>query len=204
VGWRKAAALPDAAFVTPDSAQAQRAAALVRELSPAFLVHHCERTYAFGVALGAALGKRYDRELLYLAAILHDLGLTEAHRGERPFELRGADAAYRFCVDQGMAAEHCERVHEAIALHTSLEAARGEPEVALLHLGAGMDVVGYRSEDLRRETVEAVVAGWPRLQFKRRFCELLSAEARLTPDSPLGVQWRLGFSKRVLNAPFAE
>jgi hypothetical protein len=136
--------------------------------------------------------------------MLHDLGLTEAHQGERPFELRGADAAHSFCVAQCLAPERCERVHEAIALHTSLQAARAEPEVALLHLGAGMDVVGYRSEDLRRDTVDAVVATRPRLQFKQRFCELLAVEARATPDSPLGVQWRLGFSRRVQKAPFSE
>jgi hypothetical protein len=197
-------AVDEALLTPPDSALATRAAALVRALSPPFLVHHCERTFAFGAAIGHALGRRVDRELLYVAAALHDLGLTDAHQGERPFELRGADAARAFCLDGGCPAARADLVHEAIALHTSVQAARREPEIALLHFGAGADVVGYRAEELAPETIAAVVARWPRLGFKRCIAELLAREARRTPGSPLGVQWRLGFGKRVARAPFAE
>lgn len=204
VGLRRPPPLDDALLAPPDSPLATRAAALARALSPPFLANHCERTFAFGAAIGHALGRRVDRELLYVAAALHDLGLTDAHQGERPFELRGADAARAFCVDNGGGAARADLVHEAIALHTSIAAARREPEIALLHFGAGADVIGYRLEDVAPETVAAIVARWPRLGFKRCIGGLLEREAARTPDSPLAVQWRLGFGKRVAGAPFAE
>lgn len=39
-------------------------------------VNHCLRTYAWGMILGAHDGLRPDAELLFVAALLHDLALT--------------------------------------------------------------------------------------------------------------------------------
>src|SRR6185369_1737065 len=45
-----------------------------RRLSPV-LLGHSYRTYAFGVALGELEGLDVDREVLFAAALLHDIGL---------------------------------------------------------------------------------------------------------------------------------
>ncbi len=189
----------------PDSALARRAELLVRELSPPYLHHHCLRTHAFAVAIAAHTDLRPDPELLYLACLLHDLGFTEPHLGgDDPFELRGARAAYDWCRQQGLAEGRAELVHEAIALHTSLSAARREPEIALVHFGAGVDVLGFRVEDVAPETVEKIVAEWPRLDFKRALVGDIEKEVAKNTDSPVVGQWKLGFGKRVAAAPFAE
>jgi HD domain-containing protein len=62
----------------PDSELAKKATELVTEVSPAFLVNHSFRTYLFGAALGLRDRMSFDIEVLYLAAIMHDLGLTGA------------------------------------------------------------------------------------------------------------------------------
>ncbi len=156
------------------------------------------------MALSEVLGHRPDRELLYIAAQLHDLGLTAQFDGEGPFELRGADAAYAWCREHDVPESKAELIHEAICLHTSLVAARREPEIALVHFGAGADVIGYHLEDIHPRTVEAILELWPRDGFKREVHALLGEQARKNPDSPAGAQWRLGFGKRILAAPFAQ
>ena len=67
---------------------------MARETSPPFLFNHSMRTYLFGALLGKDLA--FDHELLFLACILHDLGLTDRYAGEKPFEIEGAEAARKF------------------------------------------------------------------------------------------------------------
>lgn len=66
------------------------------------LYNHCMRTYAFGGALGDRYGFKYDRELFYLASILHDVGLTDHACRKHSFEHEGASrgafpSCPRFC-----------------------------------------------------------------------------------------------------------
>jgi HD superfamily phosphohydrolase YqeK len=64
----------------PDSALTRAAEALARRrLSPAVL-NHSYRTYAFGAALGELESLDVDRELLFAAALLHDIRPTTAAR----------------------------------------------------------------------------------------------------------------------------
>ena len=65
---------------------------LSRSASPHYLYNHAVRTYPFGALIGRATRLTFDEELLYLASILHDLGLTERFIGAKPFEIEGADA----------------------------------------------------------------------------------------------------------------
>ena len=103
-------------FSIPDSELAKKATQLVAEVSPKFLYHHCVRSYLFGEILGKREGIKFDRELLYLGAVLHDLGLTERFdRGEQRFEVDGADAARAFVLEHGLSNEKAEIVWDAIA-----------------------------------------------------------------------------------------
>jgi len=47
------------------------------------------RTYLFGALVGRSQKMDFDMELLYLACILHDIGLTTRFMRERPFEIEG-------------------------------------------------------------------------------------------------------------------
>ena len=77
----------------PDTRLAVEATKLVREVSSPALFNHVVRTYIFGEQLGRTLGMRYDTELVYLAAVMHDLGLTPPYMAAGRFEVDGADAA---------------------------------------------------------------------------------------------------------------
>jgi len=170
-------------FTLPDSELAQKATRLVAELSPPFLYHHCVRTYLFGDELGRREGFTYDRELLYLSAIMHDLGLTERFDGNQRFEVEGADAARSFLLEQGVTAEKTEIVWDAIALHSSIGiASRKRPEIALVHFGAGMDVFGLRAGDIPSEVVEKIIVAYPRLEFKNAMIQVLLGQIHRKPQ----------------------
>jgi len=50
--------------------------------------NHVARTFAFGEAVAERQRIAYDRELFYVAAMLHDLGLSRLARGAERFESR--------------------------------------------------------------------------------------------------------------------
>jgi hypothetical protein len=116
----------------------------------------------------------YDEELFFLGAILHDLGLTTEFRSAERFEVSGADAAAAFLEDQGVAPDRREIVWDAIALHTSVGiASRKRPEVALVHIGAGIDVLGIGLSSLPPTLVAKTIEMLPRHDFKSAFLATL-------------------------------
>jgi HD domain len=124
----------------PDSALAQKVTALVREASPEPLFNHCARTYVFGSKLGEARNLKFDPELFFFAAMMHDLGLTEKYMADARFEIDGADAAAKILRDQQYPEAKIDIAWQAIALHSTMEIPdRMLPEIALIHLGAFMD-----------------------------------------------------------------
>ena len=168
----------------PDSELCQRATALVAELSPPFLFNHCARSFLFGDAIGKRDGLRYDRELLYLSAVLHDLGLTDAYvDADQRFEVEGADRARAFLVEHGLPEVKADVVWDAIALNTSFGIAlRKGPEIALAHLGVSADFLGTRLADVSSATVAQIVREYPRPDFISSATNLLVRCARRKPQ----------------------
>ena len=116
--------------------------------------------------------------------MLHDLGLTAEFRSAERFEVAGADAAVAFLKDEGVAAERCEIVWDAIALHTSIGiAARKRPEIALVHIGAGVDVVGMGLDELPPTLVAQTIEALPRHDFKNAFFSTLVETLAQVPQS---------------------
>jgi HD superfamily phosphodiesterase len=132
-------------IVAPDSKLARNATALAEQSHSKALLNHVHRTWWFGEFLGTRRGMRYDRELLYIASLLHDLGLSERHIANKRFEVDGADAATEFLRTHDYPESKAKIVWDAIALHSSADIAeRREAEVALVHFGAFVDVMGVR------------------------------------------------------------
>ena len=170
----------------PDSRLAREASALVAEVSPDYLEGHCRRSHVFAALLGQELGIDYDEELLYLCTVLHDLGLTEQYATGERLEVAGARAAADFARTQGVPDEQVGVIWDAVALHASAGIADAKGgEVALSHFGIAVDVIGLRRELLSDEAFEAVVAAFPRHNFKKSFHELLIDHATRNPTAYL-------------------
>src|SRR5215472_11413269 len=153
----------------PDSAIAKAATDLSRAESPPYLFNHAARTYLFGSLIGKSLSLKFDSEALYLACILHDLGLTARFEGDLPFEIQGAEAAKHFLQEHGYPASQADIVWDGIAMHASLIGHYKQPEVRLVGEGAGADVVAPDPEQISKANVEEILAAFPRLRFKTAF-----------------------------------
>lgn len=166
----------------PDSAVCRAATQYAQRVSEPYLFHHVMRTYVFAELAGRTSERQYDPELLYLASVLHDLGLTDEAEARTRFEVEGADMAKRFLGEQGMAERDIELVWEAVALHsTPVIPQRMRPEIALCQLGAGIDGGAVPRAMLSRALVEEVLEQWPRLGFKGALRETLEKLYRRGP-----------------------
>jgi hypothetical protein len=101
----------------------------------------CGSHIPFGSLIGRALGQQFDDEVLYIACILHDLGLTERYQGKLPFEIQGAQAAKSFLIEHSYAADKAEMVWDGIAMHPSPIGSFKRMEIRLVGAGAGADVI---------------------------------------------------------------
>jgi hypothetical protein len=82
----------------PDGKIAREVTQLIRDTESDLLFYHSTRVYFWGALTGKRKGLMFDAELLYTAAMFHDLGLTQSYRGSQlRFEVDGANAAATFC-----------------------------------------------------------------------------------------------------------
>ena len=123
-------------------------------------------------------------ELLAVATILHDLGLTDRYTAENRFEVDGANAARSFLKGRGISTQQTQVVWDAIALHTTRSIAlHKEPEVAMTHSGITADVLGAGLDRIPQDKQGAILAEFPRLALKNGLKECLCNIARRKPES---------------------
>jgi len=174
-------------FSAPDSELARKASSLVERVHSKPILNHVHRTWWFAEFLGKTRGFKYDREAVYLAALLHDLGLTDEFAAEQRFEVDGADAASHFLVANGYAESKAELVWDAIALHSSAGiAVRKQPEIALVYMGAHVDVMGLGLEEITPSLVDDTLQLYPRIGMKAAFTAALAEVARKKPFTAIG------------------
>src|SRR6202035_1233888 len=77
-----------AGIKVPDTVLVRDAIDLSRSASERFLFNHVMRSWLFGVLLSESAERAPDAELLAVATILHDLGLTDRYTAENRFEVR--------------------------------------------------------------------------------------------------------------------
>ena len=132
--------------------------------------------YLFGAIRGRHRKLDVDHEVLYFGAIFHDLGLTAQHRSQNHrFEIDGANAARNFLRAHGVDEATAGVVWDAIALHTTPETPwHKRPEIALVTGGVEADVLGDGLEEIAPDDREAVLAVYPRIDFKRGIVEAFS------------------------------
>jgi hypothetical protein len=199
-----------------DSKIAKDAIEISRSVSAPYLFNHAMRTYLFGSLVGRAQRTAFDEEILFLACILHDLGLTDRFAGDLPFELQGAEAAKHFLEERAYPKDGIEMVWDGIAMHASAIGQFKRPEISLVGEGAGADVIGPDFSQIKKSDFEAVVQAFPRLKFKAAFVKTCADVVQKHPRGAtrsfmrdVGERYVPGFSPRnfcdlVARAPFEE
>jgi hypothetical protein len=172
----------------PDSALARDITDFVRDVEDDLLFNHSRRVFFFGALQGLRRGLQPDLELLYAAAMFHDIGLTERYRNSTVrFEVDGANAARDFLAAHGFDHADADTVWLGIALHTTPGVPEFlAPEVALLQAGVEVDVVGVGREHLVPQALAAVTAAHPRPQFKQRILAAFNDGMKHRPQTTFG------------------
>jgi hypothetical protein len=151
------------------------------------MLHHVHRTWWFAEAIGRKRGLAYDREVVYLASLMHDLGLTEAHMTDQRFEVDGANAARSMLRSERFAEDRAQTVWDAIALHSAIGIAEyKEPEIALVHMGAHLDVLGMFIDEVTPELIDDTLQLYPRVGFSAAFQAALAGSVRRNPIRAAG------------------
>jgi hypothetical protein len=172
----------------PDSALAREVTEFIRDAEDDLLFNHSRRVFFFGALQGLRRKLQADLELLYAAAMFHDIGLTERYRPSTVrFEVDGANAARDFLTAHGFDEAGIDTVWLGIALHTTPGVPEFlAPEVALLQAGVEVDVVGVGRERLAPEALAAVTAAHPRPQFKQRILAAFNDGMKYRPQTTFG------------------
>jgi len=172
----------------PDTQIAREAADIVRQYETEMLFNHSVRVFVFGALKGIHQSLKFDSELLYVAALFHDLGLVPPyHTDNRRFEVDGADAAREFLKSRGIPQPESDLVWEAIALHTTPGIPQYmKPEIALTNAGVLVDVVGIGFDEYTSEQRDQVIATFPRGDFKNEFVQVQTCSALKKPQTTFG------------------
>lgn len=204
------ATVPDSPLITAVIAYAQR-------LSEPYLFNHAMRSWLFAETIGRTKGIDYDREVVAIGTILHDIGLTAGVSGPHRFEVNGANAARSFISDKGLCDRRAQLVWDLVALNSTPSLAlHKEPEVAVGTMGIGLDYGGFFVAAIPPAEVERIVKAFPRLKMKQRFtdtcCRLVTARPETSDDNFLrdfGERFVPDYTPVsavdvLMNAPFAE
>jgi len=188
-----------------------------RRLSEPYLFNHAMRSWLFAEAIGRMKGIDYDREVVAVGTVLHDIGLTTGVSGPNRFEVNGADAALSFIRGKGLSDHRAQLIWDLIALNSTPSLAlHKEPEVAVGTMGIGLDFGGFFVEALPAGDLDRIVSAYPRLKMKRAFadtcCRLVTAKPETSYDNFLrdfGERFVPGYKTAstvdlLMNAPFEE
>ena len=167
--------VPDGPLITAVIEHAQR-------LSEPYLFNHAMRSWLFAEAIGRIKGIDYDREVVAIGTILHDIGLTASVSGPNRFEVNGADAALSFIRGKGISDRRAQLIWDTVALNSTPSLAlHKESEVAVATMGIGLDYGGFGIEALPTADVERILSAFPRLKMKQQFAETC---CRLVTNKP--------------------
>jgi hypothetical protein len=189
-----------------------------RTVSEPYLFNHAVRSWLFAVRIAEQQATDYDEEVVAVSSLLHDVGLTKAHEGERRFEVEGADVARTLARENGVGDRRAQLIWYCVALNATLSLSPfAEPEVGICTIGAGVDFAGFLSERIPKGEMASILTAFPRLQMKLQLKECLCGIARARPQTTyenflrdFGERFVAGYKPSIstvdllANAPFDE
>jgi hypothetical protein len=170
--------------------------------SPA-LLNHSVRSYLWGAWHAVSHDVAFDAELLYVAAMFHDLALVkEFDNHSLPFEVAGGHLAWVFGAAAGWSTARRKRAAEVIERHMWEQVDREtDAEGYLLELATGIDSSGRQTEDLPPELRADVLTAYPRLGFVAEVVCHFREQAARKPDCLAAKFVRSGFVSRAEGNP---
>jgi hypothetical protein len=201
----------------PDTQLTREATALLREYSTPVLINHSTRVFFWADEMGRQTGQKYDKEMLFVCAAFHDFGLLERFRSaDDRFEVDSANALRQFLEHHGVPNGRIQTAWDAVSLHTTPGIAAYKPlEVELLYNGVALDSLGIGYHEFPAAVREAVVAKYPRTNFKQQIAKAFfdgfgykPQTTEFTCNEDICTHFIRGYQRKnfydtVMNSPFA-
>jgi hypothetical protein len=173
-------------FAVPDSAAARAARQVATEYLSGALLNHSIRAWYWAVGFAVLEERRgFDAELLYVSAVLHDLGLVEQFDNHTlSYELAAGHAAWALTAGAGWEPSRRTRALEVIVRHNWPEVDPEEDvEGHLLEIATGLDISGSRADTLPADFQREVLAAYPRLGLAAEFGSCVTDQANRKPTT---------------------
>jgi hypothetical protein len=183
----------------PDTAAARAAVEVATTYCSPALLNHCLRSYVWGAAYGMRHGIDFDAELLYVSAMLHDIGLVQEFDSHTvPFEDAGGHVAWVFGAGAGWPVQRRVRAAEVIVRHMWARVDVDiDPEGHLLGIATGLDISGRRADAWPTEFRAEVVRRYPRLTLGEEFLRCFEDQAARKPGSSAAAAVASGIAERI-------
>ncbi len=172
-------------FPAPDTPAARAALELATEYHTPSLLGHVLRSWLWAEAFARLEGRPVDRELLHVAALLHDIGTVPAFDSHTlAYEDAGGHVAAALTAGAGWPPPRRTRVHEVIVRHNwpSVDPSL-DPEGHLLEIATALDISGARPEALPIDFRREVLAAHPRLDLAAEFSACVADQAARKPTT---------------------
>ena len=178
----------------PLSALVLKAAREVFAHAPTVIYFHSVRTFVLASLYADSRKLTFDRELVMLASLFHDIGLTDAREvRDRPFEVVSAEIAREFVVREGgFSARDADLVYRGIALHFGKAQDQPEPEVRLIEIGTSIDLFSKildKDDFPTQDEIDRIAKALPRHRFKTAFLDEQRAHVARTRDPGPVAKW---------------
>jgi HD domain len=178
----------------PLSVLVLKAAREVAAEAPPVIYFHSVRTFVLASLYADSQKWTFNRELVMLSSLFHDIGLTVAgEKPGRPFEVVSAERAREFVVREGgFSAGDADLVYRGIALHFGMAQDQPEPEVRLIEIGTSIDLFSKildRDDFPTQPEIDRIAKALPRHRFKTAFIEEQRAHVARTRDPGPIVGW---------------
>lgn len=182
---------------TPACAAARQVAAKYCSVA---LLNHCARSYIWAAAYGRREGVPYDPELLYVGAMLHDIGLVpEFDSHTVGFDDASGHVAYVFSAGAGWDEARRDRLVDIVLSHMwdAVDVAV-HPEGFLLERSTSMDISGQYMDDFTAPFKAEVLHRFPREGIAGEFLFCFEDQAKRKPASSPARSLRNGIAGRIL------
>ncbi|MCU1604722.1 MAG: uncharacterized protein JWP46_1187 [Modestobacter sp.] len=173
------------ALSVPDTAAARAAAEVAAAYYSPALLNHCRRSYLWAAEYGRQRGIVFDAELLYVAAMLHDIGLVPVFdSATAPFEEAGGEVAWVFAAGAGWPVARRRRAAEIVVRHMWAEVDPAmDAEGHLLKVATGLDITGRNADQWTADVRADVLERFPRLGLGEEFIRCFESQAERKPAS---------------------
>ncbi|RKF04148.1 hypothetical protein C8N26_0809 [Tenacibaculum lutimaris] len=191
----------------PDSKLSKLALEEANELCNPILLYHSYRTFFWSAGIALSEKLHYDKELLFVSSMLHDIGLTDSHNhvcSQQCFANYGGSYADDFVKKNGTE-NKATIIKTAIDMHLypSVDKKKFGNEAYLLSKGAAMDVIGSHCFQVPTPFIKEVHKTYHRNGFKKDIIETMET-LNHKENTRADILYKMGFasmaSKNILDS----